>query len=356
MGSKVGLVGYSANCGLGEFNRQFAIRMGVDYWLVVPHRSLGINPVPEEVGSWTVGNPNRPRSSEQFLRSVDVVVFFETPYISGLARRAKELGKRVVCIPMLEWTPEYGKEFTKDVDLWICPTKICYETLSKEGFPAVYYNWPVDVDRYKFRLRSKCERFLFVNGSGGWRGRKGADVIKSMLEVNPGIPLVVRSQSKISLPGNDIEYLPPVKDNLELYNVGDVLLAPHHLDGYGLEMIEAQASGMPVIVSEGNPWNEFHALSRIPYLSTKIQRVKRPMTWYHPDAEYLAELCDDILGEDIEGESYQALNLSKLNSWNVDKEQELENLVLSGSPSGVPSSPTPPIEEPEEDDWTIQTK
>jgi hypothetical protein len=161
--------------GLGEVNRQLARWLPADEWLVIPRGRQG--PGRAELEAW--------------VRSVDVVVFAETPLPPALAEVARRLGRRIVCVPMLEWFPTSG--WVRLVDLFLCPTRQCYQAI-RGRLPAVEFPWPVDVERFAFRPRTRCGRFLFVEGRGGWQGRKGAAVVRAALGHWPGMPLVVRSQ------------------------------------------------------------------------------------------------------------------------------------------------------------------
>lgn len=318
---RIGLVGYNCDTGLGELNRQLATYCDIDTWLVKPHgRKKTREPHPDV--DTIVCRGGEPEKLARFIRSVDVVVFCETPYYTRLIPLAKQHKRRVVCIPMIEWLPNGA--WTKDVDLFVCPTQQCYDMI-KDSLPAKYFPWPVDIDRFEYRQRTTCEEFLFINGNGGWQGRKGASVIREALEIWPELPLVVRTQKPLDLIA---QFLPRPKDNSCLYNRGDVLICPHTVDGLGLEPLEAKASGLPVISTDGPPWNEYDPLDTIPAKSER-RMVKRMVHWHKPSARGLVEICQSLLGQDIAKESEQARKWAELRRWSI-KAPEIERLIRTG--------------------------
>jgi hypothetical protein len=283
--------------------------LDVDSWLVKPHRHYAtLDPHPDV--DTVVCPAGDPKKLERWIKSVDIVLFDETPYYKDLIRLAKFHDKRIVCILAQEWMPFEGQQH---VDLFICPNNYAYEQF-KNFLPCVCFPWPVDTQRFEFRQREKCERFLFLNGNGGWRGRKGADVIKDTLKLFPDLPLLIRTQKPEQFQGNNIEVLREADTNQEIYGAGDVLLNPSHIDGTGLQPMEAMACGMPVISTSGYPWNEIPAIARIPSEVTEV-KIKRVCDWYLPSPVALASICRNLLGTNINAHSYTARQWADSNSF-----------------------------------------
>ncbi len=304
--ARIGLAGYDSPSGLGEVNRQLARWLPADEWLVIPRGRQG--PGRAELEAW--------------VRSVDVVVFAETPLPPALAEVARRLGRRIVCVPMLEWLPTSG--WVRLVDLFLCPTRQCYQAI-RGRLPAVEFPWPVDVERFAFRPRTRCGRFLFVEGRGGWQGRKGAAVVRAALGHWPGMPLVVRSQRPGAWPPG-VEVLGPVADNRTLYEAGDVLLAPHSVDGIGLEPMEAMATGMPVVTTAGPPWDEIPAVDRIP-AAVRSRMIRRRMPWHLPDPAALARIARELVGQDLSAASQEARAWAESRAW-AGAADALRKLIL----------------------------
>jgi glycosyltransferase involved in cell wall biosynthesis len=141
------------------------------------------------------------------------------------------------------------------------------------------------------------------------------------------MPLLVRSQSAESWPPNT-EVLAPVKENNQLYEQGSVLLMPHTVDGIGLELLEAMASGMPVIATDGQPWNEHPLLDKIRCTKHR-KRVKRIIDWHEADPASLVRVCKRWLGKDISEQSKAAREHALQRRWQ-GRVPELLELVRTG--------------------------
>jgi len=324
---RIGLVGYNSFSGVGEMAYQIATYCDVDLWLVKPQTGVLHRPPHPDVDMMVCPEDNESKL-ERFLNAVDCVVFVEVPYYSRLLEMAKQKDKRVVCIPMHPWMPAACRGWPQLVDLFVCPTMYSYEQFH-QNIPCVEFGpWPIDVHKFAYKERTKANRFLFVNGRGGYQNRKGERIIQEALHHWPDMPLAVSSLVDIALPSS-VERVPDVKSNADLYQFGDVLLAPRHLDGVGLEPFEAMASGLPVISTDGKPWNEVPALAKIP---AKVDRIKasRPVEWFLPDAEGLVRLCKEILGTDISEASKNARKWCEDNKWGTGRADELNGLIKTG--------------------------
>lgn len=309
---KVGLVGYNCHSGLGELNRQITTYGKISSWLIKRHAQYPSLARP--FGIDCKETTSNQAHIENFVNSVDVVLFCETPFFGTLVQTAKEKNKRVVCVPMIEWLPKQRTGWTQKVDLFICPTKQCYDMVKSEGLPCEYFPWPVDVKRFKFVERKKCESFLFINGRGGWHGRKGLKIIEAALQKWPEFPITIISQKKVSVPGARV--LKSVKDNDELYSLGDVLIAPHSVDGIGLEPFEAMACGLPVMTPDNPPWNENPAIVRLETMTSPHAVGKgRIMDWNVCPWDSLVDECKNLLGTDISEESKKGREFVENLSW-----------------------------------------
>lgn len=323
MPDRIGLVGYNCASGLGEKNRQLATHLDIDCWLIKPHGSYPTLPLHEDVDSIVCPSGNITKLND-FLKSVDIVLFDETPYYLQLTGLAKQAGKRIVCIACQEWMPIPGTPWLSDVDLFVCPTQHCYD-LYHEELPCVYFPWPIDTERFTFKQRTEVKRFLFINGRGGWHQRKGSDIIREAFKLWPELPLDYYSQTPLGLPARQ---LPSPENNADLYSRGDVLLSPHTMDGTGLEQMEALASGMPVVNTNGRPWNEIPSLAYIPSTKTTV-RIKRQVEWYTSSPEKLVQLCGRLIGADITQESLSGRQWAESRSFN-NLSQSLTSLIRQG--------------------------
>lgn len=318
---RLGLVGFNCHTGLGEMSRQICAHLPVDYFLVKPR--LGTPTLPDLPNVDHIHCPMGVRV-EEFVKLVDVIIFCETPYYNDLTTLCKKHGKKSICVPMQEWMPEDLSGWPSDVDLFICPNLYCYQQFSHK-LPCIHFPWPVDTERFDYVHRQTCQQFLFLNGNGGWRGRKGADVIIKAKKLWPAFPVVVRSQCSFKWSG--LEMLPTPSNNSNLYSVGDVLICPHHLDGLCLEPFEAMSCGIPVVLSQGGLWDEIQAIGRI-RTTQRYEHVRREVTWFDPSAKDLVSICKYLLGQPLSGHSYQARSWVEERSW-TSKAKDLESLIFS---------------------------
>lgn len=325
---RLGIVGPNTASGLGVLNRQLATYSSASAWLVKPHSTYPTLPPHAEVDTF-VCPTGKPSKIETFVRSVDVVVFAETPHYPELISIAKKHNRRVVCIPMMEWMTPGCRGWPQHVDLFLCPTKQAYD-LFAHVVPCTYFPWPVDTDTFQFKERKTCRRFLYLAGHGGYADRKGVECMKKVLELWPDMPLTIRSQKRFDWP-ETATVLGPVEDPATLYDEGDVLICPHSVDGLGLEPLEALAAGMPVISTDGLPWNEYLSIGKIP-ASVSRRSIRRPVNWYSPDPSAIVAVCRSLLGQDISQQSHEARKWAEDRSWSK-KSDEFDHLVGFGTAS-----------------------
>lgn len=153
----------------------------------------------------------------------------------------------------------------KYYDFLICNTKKHFSVFSK--FKQCYYvPWGTDINLYKYEGKIE-ERVRFFH-SAGMSNRKGTDVlIEAFIEgkLYDTSELIIHTQIPISkLINSNLEHLEEyhitvVEKTVSapgLYYMGDVYVYPTTLDGLGLTMYEALASGLPVIATDCAPMNE----------------------------------------------------------------------------------------------------
>jgi glycosyltransferase involved in cell wall biosynthesis len=116
---------------------------------------------------------------------------------------------------------------------------------------------------------------VFVNGIGGMPAlagdgctalfrRKGLEVLCEAARLVPEIPIIVYTGVQSRTVPPNVELRPPPVDNSLLYCDGVVCVQPSHWEGLGLQLLECQAAGMPLITTDAPPMNEHHPWALIP--------------------------------------------------------------------------------------------
>lgn len=319
---RIGLAGATTGFGLAHLNRDLARHLEIDRWLT---RDEG-RPMPDLPCRFdSVARDISPLEIEAWLDGLDVVVFAEAPTYTHLVPVARQLGVRVVCIPMWEWLHP-GQEWLDGVDLMLCPTVYAKEFVT--GWQARFHYqwdvaavaWPIDVMSFEFRKRRVCRSFVYIHGSGGMRAlradgspagfqRKGCDVLVEAARRVPHIPIIVYAHERdVSRPPPNIQLRRPPTSNSRLYVEGDVCIQPSRWEGLGLPLLECQAAGLPLIAPDAPPMNEHSPFETIPV--ARMQPVfLGPDHCIHSaviDPAALADTMATVFETDITAASHQA--------------------------------------------------
>jgi hypothetical protein len=275
------------------------------------------------------------------------VLFVERPYLPDLVSLARAQQVSVACVANWEWLNANWK-WLNLVDLMICPTRFTYRHLSDWkrrygfGWELVYVAWPIDCDRFAFRQRNRCERFVFVNGWGGGRPRsvdgsrigyrrKGFALIAEAARLAAHLPWLIYSQDT-NLPPlpSHCEVRPAPVNNARLYELGDVCVQPSHWEGLGLQLLECQAAGMPLVTTDAPPMNEHRPLRTIPVAGTEVitlgQQLFLSSQWMN--ARDLVAVLEGVHGMDLHQASRQARDfVEQEHSWSEARSTLLAKLA-----------------------------
>ena len=340
--TKVGLVGTTHGYGLAHTNHDLAVQLGACRWLTADD--------PSKCRSSTcVIECRSPSASDaelsHWLTGLDVVLFVERPSFPRLPLLARALGVHVICIPMWEWLHPC-LDWLPSVDMMLCPTRHTasilhnWKTRFDFDWTVACVPWPVPSDRFEFRLRKVCKRFVYVLGSGGALAignesniafrRKGLDVLLAAVERAPEISLIVFAypqQLPPRLPANIEVRLPPA-DNRRLYDDGDVCVQPSLWEGLGLPLLECQAAGLPLITTDAPPMNEHQPMLGIPAqleCARLTSEIDIPAARILPND--LAVVLRSVHGKKISTHSRNARRfVERQHSWRFAR-PEIQNLI-----------------------------
>lgn len=261
---------------------------------------------------------------------IELIIFNEQHYWQPIIW-AKEQGIKVVAYV------DYYKENTVEAfgiydQIW-CNTKRHFSVF--EHFPqAKYIPWGTDINTF-VPEESDNKQVTFFHSAGMSPFRKGTDIfIEAAVELaqtNTNFRVLIHSQVNLT------ESLPKLSEKIKtleqknilsvvcetvtapgLYHLGDIYVYPSRLEGIGLTIAEALSAGLPTIVTNEAPMNEFSS----PYCQTITvdKRYARADGYYWPQAiashkdlaikmnTYLADIDFSVLKSKVR--AYAEKNLS----------------------------------------------
>jgi hypothetical protein len=322
---RVGAVIYATEQGLGHLARDF-FRAGIVQEVAIFRHGSRTNHT-----SWypphTLQLANRPFNGpkvDAFVRGVDVMLFFETPFDWSFLDYCRERGVRTAILEMYEWWPRCPPA---KPDLIICPS-----LLDRDYFPGSPFI-PIPAPQGIWKQRTKAMKFLHNAGHVGYREHKGTlELLKAMKFVKSPLTLTVRCQDTRAIMPL-IDQCPEVrKDQRVTFEFGtrpyeslwdgyDVLIAPEKLNGLSLPLQEGRAAGMLVMTTDRYPTNTW--LPKEPLIPVeRYQRAQVAAPYLEFDEaivrpEAVAATMDSWFGVNIEEYSRQGKAWAEENSWSV---------------------------------------
>ncbi len=326
---KIGLIARADNSGLGTLSRQFYKHLK-DYIAKVMIVWNGVyeyypERFPEEISYVCKRGVPDLEEIDNFLKDINLVLTFETPYNWNLFSKAKERGIKTVLMPNYEWLP---KDLPVKPDLFLCPSKLDYDEAPE---PKVYLPVPIDREELPFKLRKKARVFLFNNGHGGYLNRNSLhEFLEAISLVKQPVQFIIHSQvyfdvvndSRVEVILGDVPYE-------KLYERGDMFVFPHKFDGLSLPIQEAMSVGMPVISTDIYPHNTYLPKELLfePEAITEYY-IKRPIKAAIISPVKLAQKIEEFALQDISHLSKKMDELAEKWSWKNLKTKYLE--VLQG--------------------------
>ena len=238
---------------------------------------------------------------ERWLETQEIthVIFNEQIWIAPVFW-ARELG--VKTIGYVDYYRKKTVKHFKVYDALICNTKRHYSVFSWHR-NSWYIPWGTDLNRFKPTPKKQDTHLTFIH-SGGWSPyRKGTDLaieafsklfdINARLIIHLQIPLedflaefpeleqTLETDSRIRI------ITEPIKPE-DFFSLGQVYLYPTRLEGIGLTQVEALACGIPIIVPNDGPMNEF-VLDPISKTTPVSRYWERADSYYWPMNEVSSE-------------------------------------------------------------------
>lgn len=236
------------------------------------------------------------------------LIFLNEWYDWELAKKIKELGVKLVCYIdffQRDWIPLFEM-----FDATIACAEHTFEVFVHQRNSHFVY-WGVDLDLYKPRDGEKC-LFFHSAGWGGINDRKCTpQIIKAFYRLwkeNKKATLYLHTQKPYfdgatadrirEMRGKGLKvkmgHVPPPS----LYHKGLVYVGVSKLEGLGLYIPEALASGLPVITTDKPPMNQF-VNKQNGWLIKAVSQRQREDGYFFPeyeiDEEELYQTMKDIL-------------------------------------------------------------
>jgi len=323
---RIGTVCYATDQGLGILAKDWYDHHIITDVLLFRHGARKNHPewYPPDT-KMLVDRPFNGPDVDRFVRSVDAMVFFETPFDWDFPAYCRERGVRTVMVPMYEWFPDSQKH--KDLfDKFICPSAL--DERYFPGNPVI----PPPVDPTKWNLRRFARRFLHNAGNIGHRWHKGTEqIIQAVPHLDDHVDLTIRAQDtsefrKILRKNSDVD-LSKVKvelgnrDYATLFTGFDVYVAPEKFNGLSLPLQEAANHGLAVMASDRFPvttWLPRRCLIPVErYHEACIGRSYHKFWEAEVRPEEIARCMNELAGQDITDLSVANLLWSEENSWRV---------------------------------------
>lgn len=199
--------------------------------------------------------------------NIELVIFNEQQWLIPLLW-CKEL--RIKTVAYIDYYTQETIPLFDIYDAVICNTKRHFTAF--QNHKGVYYlPWGTQLDVFKPTNSNLVNKDVvtFFHSCGRDKHRKGVDLIlKAFDNIEEDFKLIVHTQVEFkdpehlnrinSLKGkNKLEIICDTVPAPGLFHLGDVYVYPSRLEGIGLTIAEALASGLGLVVTDMQPMNEF---------------------------------------------------------------------------------------------------
>ena len=235
--------------------------------------------------------------------SINVVLFNEQRHWAAviLARKLGVLVGAYVDYYTADTLPLFGL-----FDFLVCNTRRHYGVFNTHP-QCCFIPWGTQIDAF-IPVETKNRRPITFITSAGWSGRYASSspwmdrrgtgiILKNLKKVMSDCRLVVLSQVPLIECPDEWQYAVKEDSRIEFiegtfeptpYSLGDVYVYPSKLDGIGLTLPEALSCGLPAIVTDSAPMNEFVINGENGILVQVKEHHARPDGYYWPET-----ICDD---------------------------------------------------------------
>lgn len=309
MGKKLGIIGKNNDKGLGTLTRDFIKHLNIETRIFIEDKRTK-----KDIKGIYTHNP------DHFIDDLDVdTLFIQEMPVYNIFQKCREKGIKTILCVNYEFLPEKMKV---EPDLYQCSSSLNYNSVNSPN--KVLLPYPVDLDGITPKIRSKCHVFVHNAGTLGMGGANGTmELIDALKHTNKPFKMIIRSQVPIECNDPRVDLRIGSFPKEELFLEGDVFVLPQKFRATSLPIQEAMASGMPVLTSNIQPFNEFVNFT-FEVNGFKNDRLVRPIKVAQLDPKKIAKALDDLYDKNIEEESKKAIEYGKDISWNNLKDKYLK--------------------------------
>lgn len=334
----LGLVGWPSETGLGMEIRDAVRYLPVSGIFYMNHPG---KPMTEEFKEKTVGDRNLVSKMEAFVdeNKIDTILTWETPGNWEFPKLWKRKDIRWYCVIHWDWFAPKKIEAWKTAKLLVPFDAASFGLQLIYGLESKVIPVPVDLGRLEYRNRKRAEKFVTVYAMGGPKDRRSIKEIVQAWDLmgDKAPPLTIHAQKE----PKELEGIPlspaislkmgGAKSPSDLYRDSDVALMPSKYEGVGLSLIEAQASGLPVITTDMEPMRSIAPKHLVtgPHGDVEIMEDHKVAVRF-PTAQSIAERVLGMAHEDISEASEEARrHIQEKYSWAALKDRWIRTLEES---------------------------
>lgn len=296
-------------------------------------------PMADELKDEAVGERGALEKMEAFLdeNKIDTILTWETPGNWKFPKLWQKKNIRWFCVVHWDWFAP------KQMEAWRMARLLAPFAASSFGLRLVYglestvLPVPVDLGRLEYRKRKRAEKFVTVYGMGGPKDRRSIlAIVEAWRMLGSEAPeLTIHAQKEpkeiqgIPLAKNIDLKIGVLKKPSDLYDGFDVALLPSKYEGVGLSLMEAEASGLPVITTDMEPMRSIAPWYVIPGLPGEVEIMEgHKVAIQSPMASSIAKVVLGIAYQDIQEASQNARqHIEKNYSWTALKDKWISTLA-----------------------------
>lgn len=322
MGIKIGLIVRANDRGLGIQSWEF-------YRHLKPHKTLAVCLNGDDEKTLArfpdafVCRGQVYDTSFQHFSDCDVVLSFETFYNDHAIENMRQFNP----CPKFILQPNYEQQNNAGIaDALIVPTVWNFENWRHAN--KTYLPVPVARERLPFRKRVKAEVFVHNAGTQLSDDRNGTTVFLNAVPlVKSNVKFIVRVQKMNGMLYNEVVKLAKADPRItfdtrtfsnywEIWNEGDVFVYPRAYGGLALPTNEAMSTGMPVLMPNIKPQNEYlPSECLIPITQLRTIQMFKPIEACAVSPQAVAEKIDEFANKDISAISEKINEVATQWSW-----------------------------------------